>query len=396
MRIDYRTRILPNAAAIDARQWNGLAAAAARRERAQPFLRHEFFDALERSGCVGPHTGWQAQHLLMQDRDGPAAIVPLFRKWHSYGEYVFDWAWADAYQRHGLRYYPKWLAAVPFTPVPGVRIAARDAAARRAAIGALLAFARDSSLSSLHVLFPLDDEAAMLREAGMLLRHGVQFHWRNDAYPDFDAFLATLAQPKRKKIRAERRRVANAGVRIRRLHGRQIRASDWRFFVRCYEATYASHLSTPYLNREFFERIGQSMPEHLLLVVAERDGAPIASALFVHDDERLYGRYWGAIESVPMLHFELCYYQAIEIAIAMGLRIVEGGAQGEHKLARGFEAVPTTSAHWLAEPAFADAVERFLAREDRQVDHYLDELRERSPYRAAGKADDGGGSAPEA
>lgn len=327
------------------------------------------------------------QHLLVHDRAGPAAIVPLYRKSHSYGEYVFDWAWADAYRRNGLRYYPKWLAAVPFTPVPGVRIAARDPAARGAAIDALLSLARDSSLSSLHVLFPLDEEADALREAGLLLRHGVQFHWRNDAYPDFEAFLATLAQPKRKKIRAERRRVAEAGVRIRHLHGTQIRASDWHSFMRCYEATYASHLSTPYLNREFFERIGRAMPEHLLLVVAERHGAPIASALFVHDDERLYGRYWGAIEQVPMLHFELCYYQAIEIAIAMRLRVIEGGAQGEHKLARGFEAVPTTSAHWLAEPAFADAVERFLAREDRQVGDYLDELRERSPYRGGASSE---------
>jgi len=366
---------------VDAAQWNALAAAAAGRERVQPFLRHEFFDALERSGCVGAHTGWQVQHLLVHDRDGPAAVVPLYRKSHSYGEYVFDWAWADAYRCAGLRYYPKWLVAVPFTPVPGVRIAARNAGARRAAIGALLALARDSSLSSLHVLYPLAEEAALLREAGLLLRHGVQFHWRNDSHADFDAFLATLAQPKRKKIRAERRRVAESGVRIRHRHGTQIRASDWRFFVRCYESTYAAHLSTPYLNLEFFERIGETMPEHLLLVVAERDSTPIASALFVHDDERLYGRYWGALEEVPLLHFELCYYQAIDIAIAMRLRVVEGGAQGEHKLARGFEAVPTASAHWLAEPAFADAVERFLAREDRHVGDYLDELRERSPYR---------------
>jgi len=376
-------RILPNAAAIEAQQWNRLAAAAAGRERAQPFLRHEFFDALERSGCVGPRTGWQVQHLLVHDRAGtPAAIVPLYRKSHSYGEYVFDWAWADAYLRAGLRYYPKWLAAVPFTPVPGVRIAARDAAARRAAVDALLCHVRGSSLSSLHVLFPLAEEAALLRAAGLLLRQGVQFHWRNDEYADFGAFLATLAQPKRKKIRVERRRVADAGVRIRRLQGTQIRAADWDFFVRCYEATYLAHGSTPYLNREFFARIGEALPEHLLLVVAERDAVPLASALFVHDDERLYGRYWGAIEQVPLLHFELCYYQAIEIAIAMRLRVIEGGAQGEHKLARGFEAVPTVSAHWLAEPAFADAVERFLAREGGSMSRYLDELRERSPYRS--------------
>lgn len=319
---------------------------------------------------------------MLHDRTGaPAALVPLYRKSHSYGEYVFDWAWADAWQRSGLHYYPKWLVAVPFTPVPGVRIAAHDADARRAAIDALLAHARSSPLSSLHVLFPRSEDVALLRAAGMLIRHGVQFHWRNDGYPDFDAFLATLAQPKRKKIRAERRRLAAAGLRIRHLRGSRIGAPDWRFFVRCYEATYAAHASTPYLNLEFFERIGATIPEHLLLVIAERDGIALGAALFVHDDERLYGRYWGTLETVPLLHFELCYYQAIEIAIALRLRIVEGGAQGEHKLARGFGAVPTTSAHWLAEPAFADAVERFLAREDILVAGYLDELHERSPYR---------------
>ncbi len=375
-------QVLPDAAAIGADEWNALAAAGAGRARAQPFVRHEFFDALERAGCVGAGTGWHPHHLLLRDRAGaPAALVPLFRKSHSYGEYVFDWAWADAYRRGGLRYYPKWVGAVPFTPVPGTRLAARDADARRAAAEALLACARGSGLSSLHVLFPLDDEAGVLHDLGLLLRHGVQFHWCNAGYGDFDAFLATLAQPKRKKIRAERRRVAEAGVRIRRLHGRAVGAADWAFFARCYEGTYAAHASTPYLNLEFFERIGETMPEHLTVLVAERDGRPIASALLVHDEERLYGRYWGAIEHVPLLHFELCYYQAIEIAIERGLRVVEGGAQGEHKLARGFEPVATTSAHWLAEPAFADAVERFLEREDGWIDRYLDELRERSPYR---------------
>jgi len=391
IRADYRTQVLDDLAGVGADDWNALAAAGTGRARPQPFLRHEFLRALELAGCVGEATGWIARHLLLRDASGePAAAVPAYLKLHSYGEYVFDWAWADAYRRHGLRYYPKLLSAVPFTPVPGTRLAARDAPARRAAARALLTMAQSSRLSSLHVLFPGADEASVLRETGMMLRHGVQFHWRNAGYGDFEAFLATLAQPKRKKIRAERRKIADAGVKLRRLHGRDIRAAHWAFFARCYETTYAAHHSTPYLNLEFFERIGEALPEHLVLVLAERDGCPIASSLLVHDDERLYGRYWGALQPVPCLHFEACYYQAIEAAIELRLPIVEGGAQGEHKLSRGFEPVQTVSAHWLAEPAFAQAVDRFLQREDALVGAYLDELRERSPYRDAAAGDAAG------
>jgi predicted N-acyltransferase len=381
--VDYRTQVLEDLSGVGAADWNALVAAGAGRARPQPFLRHEFLRALELAGCVGEAAGWIPRHLLLRDAAGAlAAVVPAYLKLHSYGEYVFDWAWADAYRRHGLRYYPKLLSAIPFTPVPGTRLGTRDAPARSAAARALLGVAQSLQLSSLHVLFPRPDEAQALREAGLMLRHGVQFHWRNAGYADFDAFLATLAQPKRKKIRAERRKVAEAGVRMRRLRGREIGAAHWAFFNRCYESTYAAHQSTPYLNLEFFERIGEAMPEHLVLVLAERDGRPVASSLLVHDDERLYGRYWGAIEPVPCLHFEACYYQAIETAIEAGLRVVEGGAQGEHKMSRGFDPVPTVSAHWLAEPAFAQAVDRFLQREDAMVGAYLDELRERSPYRA--------------
>ena len=380
---DYRTQVLDDLAGIGADDWNALAAAGAGRARAQPFLRHEFLRALELAGCVGEATGWAARHLLLRDASGAlAAAVPAYLKLHSYGEYVFDWAWADAYRRNGLRYYPKLLSAIPFTPVPGTRLAARDATSLHAAARALIGYAQSCGLSSLHVLFPRAAEADALRDAGLMLRHGVQFHWRNAGYADFEAFLATLAQPKRKKIRAERRKVADAGVRLRRLHGRDIGAAHWAFFARCYRATYAAHQSTPYLNLEFFERIGAALPQHLVLVLAERGGRPVASSLLVHDDERLYGRYWGAIEPVPCLHFEACYYQAIEAAIELGLRFVEGGAGGEHKVSRGFEPVPTVSAHWLAEPAFAQAVERFLQREGAAVDTYLDELRERLPYRA--------------
>lgn len=368
---------------MPAAQWNALAAAAAGRARPQPFMRHEYLDALERSGCVTASTGWTPRHLVLRDACGSAAAVaPLYRKAHSWGEYVFDWAWADAWHRHGLRYYPKWLCAVPFTPVTGARLAARDADARAAAAAALRALAQQSSLSSLHVLFPQASEAHELDSQGLLLRRDVQFHWHNPGYGDFEDFLATLAQAKRKKIRAERRRLAEGGLRVRRVCGREIGSAHWAFFMRCYEATYAAHGSTPYLNLEFFERLGEAMPEHLVLLVAERDARPLACALLVLDEERVYGRYWGTLQAIPMLHFELCYYQPIELAIELRLRVVEGGAQGEHKLARGFVPAQTWSAHWLAEPAFADAVEHYLKREGAAIDAYVDELRERSPFRA--------------
>ncbi|MFP5411467.1 MAG: GNAT family N-acetyltransferase [Gammaproteobacteria bacterium] len=374
-------RLVDDLATVASADWNALAAASGS-GRAQPFLRHEFLHAMEASGCVGAGTGWMPRHLLLEDARGRLrAAVPLYLKSHSYGEYVFDWAWADAYQRHGKRYYPKLLSAVPFTPVTGPRLLAADDRAREAAARALMRLAAESGLSSLHVLFPTESEAALLEARGAMQRRGVQFHWRNEGWPDFDAFLAALSQPKRKKIRAERRKVASAGLAIERLAGKAIAPADWAFFARCYENTYAEHGSTPYLNLAFFERIGALLPEHLVLVVA-RDGArPIACSLLVVDDERVYGRYWGALEQVPCLHFELCYYQAIELAIERGLAVIEGGAQGEHKMARGFEPVETRSAHWLAEPAFADAVERFLEREGGMVGAWLDELDERSPFR---------------
>ena len=378
---DYRMRLVDDLATVASADWNALAAASGS-GRAQPFLRHEFLHAMEASGCVGAGTGWLPRHLLLEDARGRLrAAVPLYLKSHSYGEYVFDWAWADAYQRHGKRYYPKLLSAVPFTPVTGSRLLAADDRAREAAARALMRLAAESGLSSLHVLFPTESEAALLEARGAMQRRGVQFHWRNEGWADFEAFLAALSQPKRKKIRAERRKVASAGLAIERLAGKAIAPADWAFFARCYENTYAEHGSTPYLNLAFFERIGALLPEHLVLVVA-RDGArPIACSLLVVDDERVYGRYWGALEQVPCLHFELCYYQAIELAIERGLAVIEGGAQGEHKMARGFEPVETRSAHWLAEPAFADAVERFLEREGGMVGAWLDELDERSPFR---------------
>ena len=374
---DYRTRIVADLRDLPAAEWDALAAGG------PPFVRHAFLAALQSSGCVGEGTGWHPHFVRVDAPDGTlVAAAPLYLKAHSYGEYVFDWAWADAYQRHGLRYYPKGLVAVPFTPVPGPRLLARDAGARAALVRALLEQCSALRLSSLHVLFPATPgEGDALAAAGLMRRRGVQFHWTNAGWPDFDAFLGALAQPKRKKIRAERRKVAEAGVTVDLLEGDAIGDADWSFFARCYETTYAQHHSTPYLNRAFFAELGRTMPESLLMARARAAGRPIAASLLMHDRDALYGRYWGAVEHVPCLHFEASYYAPLEWAIRRGLGRFEGGAQGEHKMARGFLPVQTDSWHWLAHPAFADAVARFLEREAGGVDAYLDELTDRTPMR---------------
>ncbi|WP_412525506.1 GNAT family N-acetyltransferase [Burkholderia lata] len=384
-RIDYRTGILSSPAEVPAEEWNALLA---RDAQPTPFLRHEFLDALHVARCAVDDTGWSPHFVTLTDeRTGRlAAAAPVYAKQHSYGEYVFDWAWADAYQRNDLPYYPKLLCAVPFTPVQGTRLLAADDDARRRLAATLLAFAEQSDVSSLHVLFPTGDEAALLESMGMMLREGVQFHWINDGYRHFDDFLGTLEQKKRKNIRAERRKVHDAGVTFRRLTGDQITDADWRFFSRCYRQTYREHYSSPYLNLDFFRTIGATMPENLLLVIAEAGGQPIASALAVYrrgenGGGTLYGRYWGALEHVPCLHFETAYYQLLEFCIEAGLDTFEGGAQGEHKLARGFLPTVTHSAHWLAHPAFSDAVARFLERETEHIHAYVDELREHDPFR---------------
>ncbi len=350
-----------------------------------PFIDWRYLTALEQTGCVGGRSGWAANHLLVERNGELVAAAPLYRKLHSYGEYVFDWAWADAYQRHGLDYYPKGLVASPFTPVPGPRLLAVDDVARDRLLAALVDHAREQQWSSLHLLFPPRAEAGAARRAGWLERRGVQFHWRNPGYRDFDDFLSRLAQPKRKKILAERRKVREAGIRISCHEGPTISAPHWLLFNRCYRTTYALHHSTPYLNRAFFERIGRTMPEHLVMFIAhdESNGEPVAASLLVHDEQAIYGRYWGALRWVPCLHFEASYYAPIEWAIARKIGRFEGGAQGEHKMARGFLPVRTRSLHWLAHPAFADAVAAFLERERGGVDDYLDELDERNPMRDA-------------
>ncbi|RJG04177.1 GNAT family N-acetyltransferase [Noviherbaspirillum sedimenti] len=376
--LNYRTCIVSTLAEIGQPAWDALVGM---QEDANPFLSYAFLAALHESGCATPETGWRPQYLCLWQGDELHAALPLYAKSHSYGEYVFDWSWADAYRRHGMRYYPKLLAAIPFTPVSGNRLLARDAAGRAALVAALCELQRTSGLSSTHVLFPTEAEAQALRHAGFMLRRGVQFHWENAGYADFDDFLATLERKKSKNIRAERRKVAEAGVRFRQVEGSAATAADWAFFHRCYANTYAEHHSTPYLNLAFFKRIGATMPQHILLVFAERDGKPIAASLLIHDDRALYGRYWGALEHVPCLHFETAYYQPLDFCIRRGIQSFEGGAQGEHKLARGFLPRQTWSAHWLADPAFADAIRHFLHQEASGMGAYIDELQEHAPFR---------------
>ena len=365
-------KLVDTLAAVEPRAWNALVGQ-------QPFLRHEFLHALHETGCACEPTGWTPHYLTLWQGESLAGAMPLYLKSHSYGEYVFDWAWADAYHRHGLAYYPKLLGAIPFSPVTGPRLLAGDAATRALLVRAAIRLAREAS--SLHVLFPTEPEAREMEAAGMMLRRSVQFHWENRGYASFEEFLSELASAKRKKIRQERRRVQESGVRLRRLAGGEIRDEHWSFFTRCYNSTYRAHRSTPYLNLAFFRRLGETLPEHVLMVLAELDGKPVASALNIYSPTALYGRYWGSVGHVPLLHFEVCYYQALEFCIERGIRIFEGGAQGEHKLSRGFMPTQTWSAHWLRHPQFSDAVEKFLAQETAGIERYVDELNERSPFR---------------
>lgn len=374
MAIPPEVRILESISGIPAAAWNRLAGD-------DPFLRHEFLSALHETGCASSGTGWTAQFMTLWRQGTLAGAMPLYLKQHSYGEYVFDWAWADAYRRHGYRYYPKLLSAIPFTPVSGSRLLAGSAEDRGLLIDAALELLRDSGASSFHCLFPPEHQAQELQTRGLMLRHGVQFHWQNRGHDGFEAFLAGMNHAKRKNIRQERRKVVEAGIRFQWLSGKDAGESHWRFFHECYRRTYRAHQSTPYLSLGFFQRIGETMPENILLILALREDKPVAAALNLRNRDTLYGRYWGTREFWPGLHFETCYYQAIEYAITEKLQRVEGGAQGEHKLARGFLPVRTWSAHWLAHPEFSAAIANYLEREAHGISHYIDELDEHSPFK---------------
>ena len=359
---------------IPAVQWDSLAGS-------NPFLSHAFLRALQDSGCATPQTGWRAQFLTFWQNSDLVGAMPLYLKFHSYGEFVFDRAWAEAYQRHGLRYYPKLLCAVPFTPVAGLRVLAALPETRAQLLRTALRLAQELGVSSLHCLFPDEGQALEMQREGMMLRQGVQFHWRNPGYSDFNAYLSCMSHDKRKRIKQERRKVRDAGMTFERIRGKKITEENWEFYIRCYENTHRQYNSPQPLNLDFFQRIGATMPENILLIIALHDGQPIASALNFYNQDTLYGRSWGALEYHPGLHFETCYYQAIEFCIEQKITIFEGGAQGEHKLARGFLPTQTWSAHWLAHDEFARAVEDFLQREASSVTQYVDELNESNPFK---------------
>lgn len=364
---------------LDAAQWDALTGGHAT-------LSHALLDAFESSGCVTEASGWQPDHISIHEGGKLIAALPGYRKLHSYGEYVFDWSWAEALERTGRPYYPKLLSAVPFTPVPGPRLLARDTAARTMLLDAWLAHARDSGVSSAHLLFPDADSLDALGNRSLLLRQSVQFHWTNAGYDSYDTFLSSLARDKRKKIRQERRRVADAGITLRRIDGPDIRDAELALFFKCYSNTYRVRGQRPYLNFRFFELLRERVPHALMLVVAATDGRDVACALNLRDDRRLYGRYWGELEHLPCLHFEACYHQGIEYAIERKLEVFEGGAQGEHKMARGFVPETTWSAHWLRDADFADAVARYLERERAGMAMHIDELEQRTPYRQTAQA----------
>ena len=398
------TRVLDSVQQLDAQAWNALLASQA---APTPFMRHEYLSALESSGSAVPQTGWAGRVVTLWQGGELVAACPVYAKAHSYGEYVFDFAWARAYAQHGLDYYPKGVLAVPFTPVPGSRLLARTPLLRAALVRAVREWAQAQQLSSLHLLFSDAEDLAACDADGWMQRSTVQFHWTNQGadgagHGDFEHFLATLNQEKRKKIRQERRKVHEAGVRFRTLHGPDMGAQDWAFFYRCHERTYLEHGNAPYLEPAFFEAMARQMPEAWLMFIAERDGRPMACSLIALDaaaarlsaghpggrahapqtpQGTAYGRYWGALERVDCLHFEACYYQPIAWCIERGIAHFEGGAQGEHKMARALLPVVTPSAHWIAHPSFADAISRFLDREGEGMAGYLQELQAHSPLR---------------
>lgn len=373
-----KARTLGSIGEIGAAEWNALANPPD--APFNPFVAHEFLTALERSKSATPESGWSAAHLALEENGALVGAAPVYLKAHSFGEYVFDHHWADAFERAGGRYYPKVLCASPFTPVPGPRLLAAEPDRRAALASALVALSQEARTSSAHVNFIAAPDIAPLEACGFLARRGVQYHWFNRGYRTYDDFLDALSSRRRKALRRERRD-AGEGLAIRRLVGREIDEALWDAFWTFYQDTGGRKWGRPYLTRSFFREIAETMADHILLVVAEDRGRPIAGALNFIGGDALYGRYWGRTEDRPFLHFELCYHQAIEFAIERGLSRVEAGAQGEHKIARGYEPVATHSAHWIANPGLRSAIERYLAAERREIDAEIAALDEFTPFK---------------
>lgn len=372
--------VIGDLANIDRASWDRLANPAG--QPYDPFLSWDFLQALEESGCASAVKGWLPAHLVARDVDGGVVgAMPLYAKDHSYGEYVFDHAWADALQRAGGNYYPKLQCAVPFTPAPGRRVLASDASVQTALAQAAIGLAQRAGASSVHATFADEDLVRRLAPLGFQTRTGLQYHWFNRGYATFADFLAELSSQKRKNIRRERERACES-VRIRRVRGDEIKPRDWDFFFRCYMDTGSRKWGSPYLNRAFFDLLGQRMADRCVLFVAEEaDGTPLASALNLIGGEALYGRYWGRVADVPFLHFELCYYQAIDLAIELKLPRVEAGAQGEHKLARGYVPVQTFSAHWIEHEGLRNAVKHYLRQETPAVVEEAEILNDHAPFK---------------
>ena len=368
-------------ACIDPEAWNRLAGSEF------PFLRHEFLDAAEQTGCVSPAQGWTPRHLTLERRGTVVAAMPLYEKAHSWGEFVFDWAWAQAYQQAGLAYYPKLVSAVPFTPATSTRllVAEDHPEAAAALLDGALTLARDEGYSSLHLLFPTTAERRAVEAAGLILRKDCQFHWKNHNYENFDAFLNTFSSVKRKKARRDRRKVVENGIVFRRLRGADLDDALWSVVYPLIARTFLQRGSMPYFNEAFFRTISRTLPEQLLVILAEHEGAPVAAAVFFQSANTLWGRYWGSNGHFDALHFETCYYQGIEYCIDEGKQVFEPGTQGEHKISRGFTPVTTWSAHWLAHPAVADAIGRYVDEEGRHIDRYMDAVDAHTPYKKDSK-----------
>jgi predicted N-acyltransferase len=361
---------------FSAQEWNRLAG-----DRF-PFLRHEFLHAAESCGSVTIETGWVPRHLGLRDASGVLqAAMPLYEKSHSWGEFVFDWSWAQAYEQAGLDYYPKLVSSVPFTPAPSSRLLVSDDTYIPELLDAALKLAEEEGHSSLHVLFPEERELEHLRAGGLQPRKDCQFHWHNRGYDSFDDFLATFNSAKRKKARRDRRRVHEQGITFRRLKGQETDHAIWNDVYELISMTFLRRGSMPYFSYDFFLEVSKRLPENILVILAEKDRVPVAAAVFYDTRHSLYGRYWGAEERYNALHFETCYYQGIDYCIEHRREQFEPGTQGEHKISRGFVPVTTWSAHWLAHPEFFSAVERYLQAEARQIDYYIDAVKTHSPYK---------------
>jgi predicted N-acyltransferase len=364
---------------VDSKAWNRLVG------DDYPFMQHEFLLALEESGCVSEKTGWQPMHLLVMEDDELLAAMPLYLKTHSRGEYVFDNQWAYAYQKQGGSYYPKWLTAIPFTPCQGLRIAIKHRVDQLQVINVLVDFIKSKSeqdgISSWHCLFPVGQQLELLRDKGLAIREGIQFQWFNKGYQTFDDFLATLTASKRKMLKRERRKISEQGIDLIQFTGDQISDHQWQVFYDFYQMTYVKHGMPPYLNLDFFLCCASTMADSLLLVFALKNGAYVGVALSFIGKDTLHGRYWGCLEEYNSLHFEACYYQGLDYCIANGLQRFDSGAQGEHKIARGFEPVTTYSAHWFKDERFAKAIEDFLRKEKSMVGCYKEDAAKYLPFK---------------